>query len=517
MARGIVPLDEERRFGIEELFFSITDERGVITSGNEVFARVSGYSIDELLGKPHNIIRHPDVPRAVFYLLWDYLKAGKAIAAYVKNMAKDGRYYWVMALVTPIQGRYLSIRLKPTSPIFAQVKQIYAELLALEASYGNKPGARNEGMLAAAARLGEILASIGFDSYDSFMHTALVEELKQRDSAIEGLREASAVRRGGSVGAGMNSCANRPAANRPPDGIPNSGKSVVFIDTPSARDESESRVFRDAQSARDESESGRRLEDSLVHCRGLQRHFFKVFGSLENYLELYDNLLGKSRFVQQLSHSAGRLSINATIASAHLREDGACLSVVAQWMRQNSEDINGAITELAPQMRSVADGLKRIAFQVSVSRLTVEMMAFFLSELSRTDAEDAMGEAGDNGATESNLRGLSQALTGAIDDTYRSMEVLNGGLSQLSKGLDDVLIPVRTVGFAHVIGKVEASRLRDATVFTSIFEEVSTLIQDARRELEELIRTIATASIEPIQQSRVEAFTGSLRQVSLVN
>ena len=84
------PRDIARDFKVSEAFFSTTDTRGVIQAGNRVFSRISGYTEAELIGKPHNIIRHPDVPRAVFKLLWDTLEAGQPICAYVKNMAKDG-------------------------------------------------------------------------------------------------------------------------------------------------------------------------------------------------------------------------------------------------------------------------------------------------------------------------------------------------------------------------------------------------------------------------------------------
>ncbi|HPE46849.1 MAG TPA: PAS domain-containing protein [Hyphomonas sp.] len=96
----------ESRFEFNELFFSRTDESGIIKFGNSVFQRVSVYEWDELLNKPHKIIRNPDTPRAVFRLLWDSIKSGSPIGAYVKNRAKDGRYYWVFAIVTPVEGGY---------------------------------------------------------------------------------------------------------------------------------------------------------------------------------------------------------------------------------------------------------------------------------------------------------------------------------------------------------------------------------------------------------------------------
>jgi PAS domain-containing protein len=79
--------EHERHFGAEELFFSATDRKGIIRVGNDVFVRVSGYERRELVGRPHNLIRHMDTPRCVFRLLWDYLERNEPIATYMKHTA----------------------------------------------------------------------------------------------------------------------------------------------------------------------------------------------------------------------------------------------------------------------------------------------------------------------------------------------------------------------------------------------------------------------------------------------
>ncbi|MGC9120802.1 MAG: PAS domain-containing protein [Sulfurihydrogenibium sp.] len=85
----------------DRFLVSKTDTKGIITYANPVFCEIAGYSEEELIGKPHNIVRHPDMPRTIFKLLWDTIQRGEEIFAYVKNLAKDGRYYWVLAHVTP--------------------------------------------------------------------------------------------------------------------------------------------------------------------------------------------------------------------------------------------------------------------------------------------------------------------------------------------------------------------------------------------------------------------------------
>lgn len=168
----------EIAFSSEELFFSRTDEKGIILSGNSVFQRISMYPWDELLHKPHNLIRHPDMPKAVFWLLWDTIKKGNPIGAYVKNRAKDGRYYWVFAIATPVEGGFLSVRLKPTTPILGIVEQEYKNILAAEQNDKKLRPADS------AALLLNRLAELGFPNYTAFMSTALREEIKARNTIL---------------------------------------------------------------------------------------------------------------------------------------------------------------------------------------------------------------------------------------------------------------------------------------------------------------------------------------------
>lgn len=90
-----IPIDEEIVLDRSKYIESQTDTRGVITFCNDYFAEISGYTKEELIGQPHNIVRHPDMPKVVFKLLWERIQAGKNILAVIKNLAKDGRYYWV--------------------------------------------------------------------------------------------------------------------------------------------------------------------------------------------------------------------------------------------------------------------------------------------------------------------------------------------------------------------------------------------------------------------------------------
>ncbi|MBI3223163.1 MAG: PAS domain S-box protein [Nitrosomonadales bacterium] len=142
MKRAITPTDVERMMREDDFIVSMTDLKGRITYGNRIFIEFSGYSEDELLGTQHNIIRHPDMPRAVFKLLWDKIQAREECFAYVKNMSKDGGFYWVFANVTPIYDPsgnvtgYLSVRRKPRQSGIQVVSSLYAAMLEEEKKAG---------------------------------------------------------------------------------------------------------------------------------------------------------------------------------------------------------------------------------------------------------------------------------------------------------------------------------------------------------------------------------------------
>jgi len=169
MKHPTTPTSVQRPMREDDFIVSKTDLKGRITYGNRIFIEFSGYSEAELLGAQHNIIRHPDMPRAVFKLLWDTIQAKKECNAYVKNMAKDGSFYWVFANVTPnvdnngnITG-YFSVRRKPRASGVETVTGLYRAMLQAE----QRVGARDA--IAASTRiLTDLLAAKGL-SYDELV------------------------------------------------------------------------------------------------------------------------------------------------------------------------------------------------------------------------------------------------------------------------------------------------------------------------------------------------------------
>ena len=117
----------------DEVIISRTDLKGVITYVNDTFAKISGYSPEELIGKPHNILRHPDMPRSAFKDMWETIEAGNTWEGYVKNMRKDRGYYWVHAVISGVykDGRlveYKSIRSPISREKRIEMQRVYDEM-----------------------------------------------------------------------------------------------------------------------------------------------------------------------------------------------------------------------------------------------------------------------------------------------------------------------------------------------------------------------------------------------------
>ncbi len=149
----------------DDFIVSKTDLKGCITYGNEIFIKMSGYVEKELLGSPHNILRHADMPAVVFKLLWSRVKVKSPINAYVKNRCKNGDFYWVFANVTPscndrgdIVG-YYSVRRKPKDNALSIIEPLYSKLLSEE---------KLNGLTASEALLKQILDEKGV-SYDELI------------------------------------------------------------------------------------------------------------------------------------------------------------------------------------------------------------------------------------------------------------------------------------------------------------------------------------------------------------
>jgi PAS domain S-box-containing protein len=144
MKQDVTPTNTEVFFEGDDIIVSKTDIKGRLTYTNETFIKISGFVEEELIGQPHSLVRHPEMPRAIFKLLWDSILEGREIFAYVKNMTKTGDFYWVFAHVTPsfdvngtTQGFHSNRRVPDRKVIDNTIVPLYSQILQAERQQTN--------------------------------------------------------------------------------------------------------------------------------------------------------------------------------------------------------------------------------------------------------------------------------------------------------------------------------------------------------------------------------------------
>ncbi|MEL7090353.1 MAG: hypothetical protein AAFN94_01335 [Pseudomonadota bacterium] len=188
MTHPLSSMPETDAFAVADLLYSRTDLRGVIKSTNAAFRRVSEFEWEGLLNAPHRVVRHPGMPKGAFHLMWAHLLAGEPIGLYVVNQTQSKMAYTVFAVAMRLGDELISVRLKPTTPFVAQVKQLYDALAAREVAEDLTPEA-------SATILQDEIARIGRGSYRSFMADALEQELSEwnRRRSVTPLRDIGAL------------------------------------------------------------------------------------------------------------------------------------------------------------------------------------------------------------------------------------------------------------------------------------------------------------------------------------
>ncbi|MDD3343289.1 MAG: PAS domain-containing protein [Sulfurospirillaceae bacterium] len=122
-------LGDEKFLDDTSILVSETDSKGIIVYADDAFVKISEYSLEELIGQQHNIIRHPDMPKSAFKALWEAIKKGDVWQGFVKNRTKTGKFYWVYATIYPFgDGHYLSVRKKATKEEIEKYEALYKEM-----------------------------------------------------------------------------------------------------------------------------------------------------------------------------------------------------------------------------------------------------------------------------------------------------------------------------------------------------------------------------------------------------
>lgn len=401
----------------------MTDFRGVITDGNAVFARVSGYGLSDMMGANHNIIRHPAMPRAVFQLLWSTLKQGRTFTGYVLNLAANGNHYWVFATVMPVEGGYLSVRIKPHSERIAVVQQLYAMVLAMEnelvANGASERVAAEQGLV---AMLQHVQRS-GWSDYDVFSNESLIVEIKQRDRAI---------------------------AQR--------GLYLFPSDLPSSASQDLCRMH------------------ALTGATYEQLNL--IFGELDEFLEGSQTVARHEQAIASIGDAFQINALNAHLAAHPLGSAGVVIGTVAGFLNDHARQLSRNMRTLTQHLKGTVAAVSDVASNVCVARVQMEMILSFLAEMAAAEARGP--------DTRSRVRSLhqachrtTQAAANAIDAMLESLPLLRDDRDQLEKDI----VALHT---AQVTGITEAARLGQAAALQAMFADMRRQVEHTRHELDAL-------------------------------
>ncbi len=317
------PINLESPFNFDELFFSITDTTSAIQFANEVFLRVAKYSSDEMMGQFHNVIRHPDMPKSAFRIMWEHLKRKEAVAVYVKNLAKDGSYYWVTALIFPIKGGYFSIRLKPGSRVFQKVKTIYDKVLVKEKELLTELN-REQAINYSKEYLIELIQEEGFKDYDHFMRFALLQEMHHRYDKIKAV--------------------SKPALR---------------------------------------NNEVNKLDQRLISVDQILTDLVEFSHSLN---KLHAELFNQSRYLLELSDNVEAVAQNARLQSTKLDGSDRSLFVISEKMGEQTKMGEANLNELLTSVSKLERLFSELSFDIISAKLQVEMATYYNREVQAGNA-----------------------------------------------------------------------------------------------------------------------------------
>jgi len=421
-ARKVAPLSTAREFKLNEMFFSTTDGRGIIEAGNDVFTRVSGFDTTELIGQPHNIIRHPEMPRVVFQALWDTVKAGGSFAGYVKNMAKDGAYYWVFAVIVPLsRGRLLSIRFKPTSDTQAVVEKLYAVLRQTEEQALAAGSSPKEAMSRSAAVLERELGRLGFPSYTRFSHIALNGEIDSRDRRLAETH-----------------------AKLFPTTIEREGVPVALAN-----------LYRD----------GLRVYQQIT----------KLYGELHAFLKFQEQLQNAGRSVLGVADDFRMHALNVNITAQHHGLDGRTVGVVATFLDNYAQELGRGTHEMREHIKRTSGAVESINADIAMSRLQMEMILAFQAELAADQQHSRERLA--------MLTDLEEAFLARTRSSARAIMELQSESLLLAESREHLSKVAVSIQMAQVRGLTEAARIAEAENLRTMFGEFRRKIDSTNTEL----------------------------------
>lgn len=424
------PTGELHEVGVDELFFSTTDDKGVIQRANDVFVRLSHFDASSLSDAPHNLVRHPAMPAAAFRVMWDTLKAGQPFAAYVRNLAATGSEYRVFATITPLRaGGYLSVRSRPMRPDLEQTAySLYEQVLDLEHAAAANGASRRQVAEQGATRLVGLLSESGLESYESFQNLALPAEVASREEASSGLPQ-------------------RPDATGP-------------------------------------------LAQALSAVHALSAGLDSWMSRLEELSDLDQSLRRASK---RLGRAVGTGTINEQTVSTLDRSD-AQVATLAQlldlWLQMQAL-VTPQVARLQQTLAQMETNVGRTRFRIALARLHASMTATFLAELidaAQGPQEQAGGTSQDTILTQGAVNDLGQALQEGVEDLASQAASYRDLAQRTSEAVGQV---ERLLTVPHQLLELWTSspRASDPTLADSarsLTRAASTALSDSERILSDL-------------------------------